>query len=64
MIETYMPVMIAALVNVRYIKTEENAEKLSAVIAFTLLVYGLNVPNWFYKFLREFRHSLHEKEVK
>lgn len=64
MIESYMPICLATFIGISNMEGQNAVDKLTAVLSIMLVLYCLNLPIGMYRFLREFRHILHEKETK
>ena len=64
LMETYMPISLATFVGIYYTAAENSVDKVNAILSTVLAIYLLLVPNYCYKFLREFKDTLHLPEVK
>ena len=62
MIETYMPICLAVCLGLKNLYGTTMADKLCAVLAWTLPFYCVFLPTRFYRFLRDNRSQLRDPE--
>jgi len=57
--ETYMPISLATFVGIANFWATNSVDKVNAILAFFLAFYLVQLPFYCYRFLREFKDTLH-----
>ena len=63
-IESYMPIAFATGVGMLNLRAGKTIDKINAILTIFWAVYLIFLPNYYYKFLRTFRPTLHKPEIK